>query len=92
MKVYPGTSINVKKASSGQVAIYFQNASAGVPVTATSSNSNEMSVSPGSATVPLGGYTVFTLSSLRNNAGFSYDAIFSSVSCGSVTVRVNITN
>jgi hypothetical protein len=92
MKVYPSATVDVKKNKSVEVAIYFENASAAIPVTAASSNSNEVSVSPGSATVPLGGYTVFTLSSLRNNAGFSYDATFSSSTCGNITVRVNVTN
>ncbi len=75
-----------------QIAIYFQNATSSVLVTAISSSANELSVSPASATVPLGGYAVFTLSSLRNNAGFSYDATFSSSSCGNITVRANVTN
>ena len=92
MKVYPSANIDVKKNKSVQVAIYFDNAAAAIPVTAESSNANEVSVSPTSATVPLGGYVMFTLSSLRNNAGFSYDATFSSASCGNVTVRVNVTN
>jgi hypothetical protein len=92
MKVYPSATIEVKKSGSAQVAIYFQNATAAIPVTATSSNANEVSISPTSATVPLGGYTVFTISSLRNNAGFSYDATFTSASCGNITVRVNVTN
>jgi hypothetical protein len=82
----------VKKNSSTQIAIYFQNATSSVPVTATSSNSNEVSVSPGSATISPGGYAVFTLASLRNNSGFSYDVTFSSSTCGSVTVRVSVTN
>ena len=82
----------MKKNNSTQIAIYFQNATSGVPVTATSSNSNEVSVSPSSSTVPLGGYTVYTLTSNRNNAGFSYDVTFTTSSCGSITVRVTVTN
>ena len=92
IKVYPDATVDVKKNNSTQVAIYFQNATTSIPVTATSSNSNEVSVSPGSATIPLGGYAVFTLASLRNNAGFAYDVTFSSSACGNVTVRVSVTN
>lgn len=92
MKVYPGTSIDVKKKRSGQVAIYFENAASGIPVTASSSNTSELTVSPSSATVPPGGNVVFTITSLNNNAGFSYDAKFKSTNCGEITVKVNVTN
>ena len=81
----------MKKNHSTQVAIYFENATSSIPVTVMSSNSDELSVNPSSSTVPLGGYSMYTLTSEGNNAGFTYDVTFRSA-CGDITVRVSVTN
>ena len=70
------------------VGVSVLNATGPTVVTANANNSNEILVSPGTATVAAGGSVNFSISSRRNNAGFTYQVTFRSTSCGNATVSV----
>ncbi|HEX8458312.1 MAG TPA: prepilin-type N-terminal cleavage/methylation domain-containing protein [Pyrinomonadaceae bacterium] len=88
------TAVSIRKngLSAGVVSVSVLNATTATPVTATVSNSNEISVSPASSSVAPGGSTNFNLTSRRNNAGFTYQATFRSTNCGTATVTVTVRN
>jgi len=91
--VTPATvSIRKNGLSTATVAVTILNATTATGVTAVTSNSNEISVSPATATIGVGGSANFTLASRRNNTGFTYQATFRSTSCGSANVTVTVRN
>ncbi|HEY9403284.1 MAG TPA: hypothetical protein VIQ24_11510, partial [Pyrinomonadaceae bacterium] len=87
-----GASIRKNGITSASVTVRALGSLTPLLVTATPSNTTEISVSPGQATLAAGGEATFSVRSRRNNAGHTYQVRFTAAPCTEASFRVTVTN
>jgi hypothetical protein len=93
LQATPG-AVTIRKngITTGTVTVKAPGASSATSITTQSSSSTNVAVTPASGSVPQNGSAVFSIKSLRNNAGFVYQVKFISTTCGTASVSVTVTN